>query len=76
MWSNDPESCHGGSDATGMPSLARQVKGGDPDQKGYPGPPGWGLGVRLTVSPHKIYIKCVKHCYFHIHNHLGLILLS
>jgi hypothetical protein len=21
-----------------------QVKGDDPDKKGYPGPPGWGLG--------------------------------
>ena len=42
VWSNDPESCAGGSDAPGMPSLARQVKSGDPDQNGYPGPPGWG----------------------------------
>jgi hypothetical protein len=32
---------------------ARQVKGDDPDSKGYPGPPGWGLGVRVTTSPHK-----------------------
>jgi hypothetical protein len=21
--------------------------------KGYPGPPGWGLGKRLTISPYK-----------------------
>ena len=40
-----------------MASRARQVKGVDPDKKGYPGPPGWGLGVRLTVSPRKIYIR-------------------
>ena len=55
-WSNDPGSCAGGSDATGMASRARQVKGDDPDKKGYPGPPGWGLGVRLTVLPRKTYI--------------------
>jgi hypothetical protein len=39
--------------ATGRVSHARQVKGDDPDKKGYPGPPGWGLGVRLTTPPHK-----------------------
>jgi len=36
--------------ATGRASHARQVKGDDPDKKGYPGPPGWGLGMRLTTS--------------------------
>ena len=25
----------------------------DPVKNGYPGPPGWGLGMRLTTSPHK-----------------------
>jgi hypothetical protein len=39
--------------ATGRASHARQVKGDDPDKKGYPGPPGWGLGLRLTTPPHK-----------------------
>jgi hypothetical protein len=39
--------------ATGRVSHARQVKGDDPDEKGYPGPPGWVLGVRLTTPPHK-----------------------
>jgi hypothetical protein len=43
--------------ATGRASHARQVKGDDPDKKGYPGPPGWGLGVRLTTPPRK------KYCY-------------
>jgi hypothetical protein len=43
--------------ATGRVSHARQVKGDDPNEKGYPGPPGWGLGVRLTTTPHK------KYCY-------------
>ena len=56
VWSNGPESCSGGSEATVMASRARQVKGDDPDKKGYPGPPGWGLGVRLRVSPRKNYI--------------------
>jgi hypothetical protein len=37
--------------ATGRTSHARQVKGDDPDKKGYPGPPGWGFGVGLT-TPH------------------------
>jgi hypothetical protein len=39
--------------ATGRISHARQVKGDDPDEKGYPGPPGWGLGVRITTPPRK-----------------------
>jgi hypothetical protein len=37
--------------ATGRASHATQVKGDDPDKKGYPGPPGWGFGVGLT-TPH------------------------
>jgi hypothetical protein len=37
--------------ATGRASHAEQVKGDDPDKKGYPGPPGWGFGVWLT-TPH------------------------
>jgi hypothetical protein len=37
--------------ATGRASHARQVKGDDPDKKGYTGPPGWGLSVGLT-TPH------------------------
>jgi hypothetical protein len=43
--------------ATGRVSHARQVKGDDPDKKGSPGPPGWGLGVRLTTPLRK------KYCY-------------
>jgi hypothetical protein len=35
--------------ATGRASHARQVKGDDPDKKGYSGPPGWGFGVGLTT---------------------------
>ena len=56
VWSDDPESCAGSSDANGMTSRARRVKGDDPDKKGYPGPPGWGLGVRCKISPRKTYI--------------------
>jgi len=39
--------------ASGMATLAGQVEGDDPEGRGYPGPPGWGLGVRLTTSPRK-----------------------
>jgi hypothetical protein len=35
--------------APGRASHARQVKGDDPDKKGYPGLPGWGFGVGLTT---------------------------
>jgi hypothetical protein len=52
-WANDPGSCAGGSVATGRASHVGQVEGDDPDSKGYPGPPGWGLGVRLTTPPRK-----------------------
>jgi hypothetical protein len=43
--------------ATARAFHVRRVKGNDPDKKGYPGPPGWGLGVRLTTPPRK------KYCY-------------
>ena len=45
--------------ATGRATLAGQVEGDDPDERGYPGPPGWGLGVRLTTSPRK-KISCYE----------------
>jgi len=44
--------------ATGRACHARQVKGDDPHKKGYPGPPGLGVGVRLTTSSCK-----KKYCY-------------
>jgi len=43
--------------ATGRASHARQVKGDDPDKKGYSGPPGSGFGVRLT-TPHSKKTYC------------------
>jgi len=39
--------------ATSRASHARQVKGDDPDEMGYPGPPGWGLDAGLTTLPCK-----------------------
>jgi hypothetical protein len=48
-WSDDLESYAGGRIVTGRVSQDGQVKGDDPDRKGYPGPPGWGLGVGLTT---------------------------
>jgi len=38
---------------TGRASHARQVYAVGPDKEGYPGPPGWGLGVRLITLPRK-----------------------
>jgi len=52
-WSNDPESYDGSSIATCRVSHTRQVKGDDPDKKGYPGSPGWGLGVGLNLTTQK-----------------------
>jgi hypothetical protein len=48
VWSKDPESNTDGSTATGSDFHAGQVKGDGLDKNGYPGPPGWGLGVGLT----------------------------
>jgi hypothetical protein len=45
--------------ATGRASHARQVKGDNPDKKGYPGPPGWGFGVGLT-TPHSKKLIVMK----------------
>jgi hypothetical protein len=45
--------------ATGGASYTRQVKGDDPDKKGYPGPPGWGFGVGLT-TPHSKKLTVTK----------------
>jgi len=55
-WSKDPESYAGGSIAPGRVSHAGQVKGDDPHKMGYPGPPGWGLGLRLPTTPRKNFM--------------------
>jgi hypothetical protein len=39
--------------ATGRASHVRQVKGDDPDKKGYPGLPGWGFGLGLRTPDSK-----------------------
>jgi hypothetical protein len=44
---------------SGRASHARQVKGDGPDKKGYPGPPGWGIGVGLT-TPHSKKLIVMK----------------
>jgi hypothetical protein len=42
-------------EATNSNKNEKSIVAGDyPYEKGYPGPPGWGLGVRLTTSP------CIK----------------
>jgi len=47
--------------ATCRASHARQVKCDDPDKKGYPGSPGWGLSVRLiTPLRKKILLRNFK----------------
>jgi len=43
-----------------MPDTSKEMD--DPDKKGCPGPPGWGLGVRLTSPRKKIYLlRCPSH---------------
>ena len=49
VWPNEPAVAL----ATGRATLAGQVEGDGPDERAYPGLPGWGLGVRLTNSPLK-----------------------
>ena len=56
VWSNDRKSYTSKSVVTGRVSQARHVKGDDPDKKGCPCPPGWGLGVRLTTPPSNTYL--------------------
>ena len=48
--------------ATGRATLAGQVDGDGSDEMGYPGPPGWWLGVRLTKSPCKKKLTVTKPC--------------
>jgi len=45
--------------ATGRASHTRQVKGDDPNKKGYPGSPDWGFCVRLN-TPHSKKTYCYE----------------
>ena len=56
VWANDLECYAGGNVDTGRAYYVRQVKGDDSGKKEYPGPPSWGLGVGLTIPPHKKYV--------------------
>jgi len=51
--SKDPERQAGSSVTTGRVFHVGHVKGNDPEEKRYPGPPGWGLDVKKTTSPTK-----------------------
>ena len=57
-WSNDPDSYTGGIVATGKVSHAGQVKGDDPNKKGYSSPPDWGLGVKVQLHLTKKNMFC------------------
>jgi hypothetical protein len=46
--------------ATGRASHSRQVKGDDPDKRGYPDPPGWGFGAGLRTPHSKKLITKVE----------------
>jgi hypothetical protein len=61
-WSNDPKSNVGGSLGSGRVSHAGKVKGDDPDEKGYPDPPRWGLDVRTTSSRKKFMSRKTQQC--------------
>jgi len=52
-WSKDLESYAGGSVAISKASNAGLLKG----ETGYPGNPGWGLGVRLTSTHTKLMLR-------------------
>jgi hypothetical protein len=46
VWSYDPESYV-------VVSHAGQAKGDNPDKKGYPDPPSWGVGRGVETPPRK-----------------------
>jgi hypothetical protein len=60
--SNDPDSYAGVIMAIGRASHAREFKGDDPDEKGYPGPPVWWMGMGLTSTPNRncVLLKIVS----------------
>ena len=60
-WWKDPGN-YAGSSITGRAIHARQVKGDDPHEKRYPGPPGWGLDVRLPAPHKKLMLRKPQRC--------------
>lgn len=61
-WSEDPESCAGGSVTTGKVSHARQVIDDDQDEKRYPGSPRSGVWyVRPKTSRRKKRVHLAKN---------------
>jgi len=60
--SYEPESYAGGSLAAGRVSHARQVKGDDPEKKGYPGPPGWRSVAGRNSQARQSYLREKRPC--------------
>ena len=46
--------------ATGRACHARKVKADDPDKKGYPDPPGWGVWRGGLTTPHSNKTYCYE----------------
>ena len=55
--SKDPKSYAGASVPTGKVGQVGQVKGNNPDEKGYFGNLGLGLGVRPSLTRKKVYVE-------------------
>jgi len=53
VWQNDSASYADGNVAAGKATHSRAIEGNGRDKEGYPVPPVWELGVRLTIPPHK-----------------------
>jgi hypothetical protein len=60
-WPNDLKSYAGGSVASDRACHAVQDKRDDPDQKGYSGPTGLGLGVVFKTAPLRVF-NCREAC--------------
>jgi hypothetical protein len=66
-----------GDSSPGRATHARQVEGEGPDEDAVPGPPGWGLGGRLIISPRKNYsITKTKDALINHPNHLGSVVVD
>jgi hypothetical protein len=57
-WWKDLERYAGGSVATGRASHSGEVEGDDPDEYGYPGPPGWvGHEADILIPLKKLMLR-------------------